>query len=167
MEEEVWRPIKGFEGLYEISSYGRVKSFKGKHPKILHPDISRKGYLRIDLRKNNEKHRKSIHRLVAMTFIENKEVEKNQVNHIDGNKQNNNVDNLEWCTNRENWDHAVAHNLVGQNRKQVICVENGKIYQSQCEAARDLFGHIKYENKISDVVLGIRKHYKGYHLKRI
>lgn len=106
MINEIWLPIKGYEGMYEVSNLGNVKSlltFKligGRSP-------SKKGYLRVNL--NNRIW--FVHRVVAETFLPRIEG-KDQVNHKDGNKLNNSVDNLEWVSNQENRDHAVKHDLI-------------------------------------------------------
>lgn len=127
LEQEEWKPIEGYEGLYEISSLGRVKSLprikalpiKGTWEtgqKILKPQPtqstkSRKTgdtdtYLSVSLWKNKEKTVYQVHRLVASAFCENPQ-NKPCVNHKDGNKQNNRASNLEWCTYSENAKHSV------------------------------------------------------------
>lgn len=100
---EIFKDIEGYEGLYRISSWGRV--FSIENSKFLNPTLTEKGYSRVDLfdADNKRKHHK-VHRLVAMAFIPNPEC-KPQVNHLDGNKQNNSVTNLEWCTDEENKIH--------------------------------------------------------------
>lgn len=112
---EKWRDIKGYEGLYMASNLGRVKSldriltFKDgrkriSYGRILSAGIDQKGYLRIVLCNANKRSTQKVHRIVASSFIENKE-SKSQVNHIDGNKKNNKLENLEWNTNKENSNH--------------------------------------------------------------
>ena len=113
--QEKWKDIKGYEGLYQISNTGKVKSVN-KHI-ILKPSKNRKGYLHIILCKNGKTKVGRIHRLVAQAFIPNAE-NKEQVNHINGIKTDNNVENLEWCTNGENQKHAFSLGLqtnVGNN----------------------------------------------------
>lgn len=111
--KEVWKTIEGYEGLYEVSSLGRVRSlnYNRKSETKLLSIANHNGYLRICLSKNNEKTNLFIHRLVAKTFIPNPE-NKRQVNHIDGDKTNNNVNNLEWTTPSENIKHAINMGLL-------------------------------------------------------
>lgn len=106
----MWKDIDNFEN-YKISNFGNVKSFtKRKSGNNLIPQISRKGYQTVLLYNNGKPHQKKIHRLVAAAFISNKD-KLPQVNHIDGNKQNNRVDNLEWCDNSYNQIHAYKTGL--------------------------------------------------------
>lgn len=107
--KEMWKSIKNYEGYYEISNLGQVRSIKRNL--ILKSAVDTHGYLHVVLYKNNTKKDVRIHRLVAETFIENQN-NLAQVNHIDGNKLNNRVDNLEWCTNLENHNHAVKIGLI-------------------------------------------------------
>lgn len=125
---EEWKWIEGYEGQYQISNKGRVKSFKKKEPKILTPKKDGRGYyLMICLRKNGKDKYCLIHRLVAQAFIPNPK-NKEQVNHIDGNKKNNCVENLEWNTPTENINHALDNGLMS-TRRPVLQVDliDGKI----------------------------------------
>lgn len=116
MNEE-WKDIKGFEGLYKISSLGRVMSLhphgcKDTKEYIKVPDSIHNGYLRVELhRKGRRKIKMLVHRLVAEAFIENPEG-KREVNHKDCNKHNNTVSNLEWCSHKENMKHAYDNGRV-------------------------------------------------------
>lgn len=112
---EEWKPIEGYENIYEISSFGRIKSCKRiikykngveHHSKehIIKPFLS-KGYNRIRLCKNNTQKRFLVHRLVAKAFIPNPN-NYTIINHIDSNRRNNNVNNLEWCTQSHNIKEA-------------------------------------------------------------
>jgi len=122
VEHEIWKAIPGYEGLYEASTLGRIRSVY-RYQKVLKPMISNRGYERVDLFK--EKHRKqhSVHRLVAITFLCNPFC-KPEVNHIDENKRNNRLENLEWVTRNENesWgtkhQRAAAHTDYKTRRKR-------------------------------------------------
>lgn len=105
---EIWKDIPNYEGLYQISNLGNVKSLYRIannnhiiHEKILKPQENYNGYLIVNLYKNNKMKAKLIHRLVGKTFIDNPN-NYNYINHIDKNKSNNNIDNLEWCTQSYN-----------------------------------------------------------------
>lgn len=129
---EKWKDIKGYEGLYQISTIGRIKRLdilkvdtlnrKTFYPeRILKASKGKDGYLKIIL-SDEFSNKKSflVHRLVAIAFIENKK-NKPEVNHIDGNKLNNCIDNLEWCTPKENTNHAWRIGLINDdNRNQKI-----------------------------------------------
>lgn len=137
---EIWKPIKGYEGLYQVSNSGQVKSCEricktgnglGEHllpEKILKPCTDKDGYFHIVLCKNSKTKTFSIHRLVATAFIPNPE-NKPYINHLDCNKQNNNVDNLEWCTAQENTIHASKNSLMkgaenGKKRSKPLIATN-------------------------------------------
>lgn len=112
---EIWKDIEGYEGLYKISSLGRVKSNhinkKGSGWQLVQGFLNNKGYWCICLFKNNTRKWSKKHRLVAMAFIPNPE-NKPEVNHKDAIKIHNQVDNLEWVTTLENSKHAYKNNLV-------------------------------------------------------
>lgn len=127
---EEWKDIEDYEGLYQVSNLGRIRS-KYKYNcrkqkqaiiseteyKIIKPINSE--YLKVTLVKNRIKKQFKIHRIVAKAFIENPKG-KEQVNHIDGNKHNNKVDNLEWNTVKENINHAFNNNLAKHRKIKMI-----------------------------------------------
>jgi len=115
---ETWKPIKDYEGLYEVSNLGRVHSIKsGLHLKpAAVGDPRLPGHLIVNLSKNGKYKCCLVHRLVATAFIPNPENHP-IVNHKDGNKQNNAVENLEWCTQKENVAHALREGLREKARK--------------------------------------------------
>lgn len=117
-----WRDIPGFEGLYQVSDDGRVKSFWHKRPRVLKHGICNNGYCLVVLvDENHKRHSCRIHQLMAEVFIPNPE-NKPGINHIDGNKQNNVLTNLERCTYSENLKHAYDIGL----RKGKGAKKNGK-----------------------------------------
>lgn len=114
--QEIWKPIEGYENLYQISNLGRVKSLPKPYKnnaiskeKILNPRINDNGYCVVELYKERKRKVYRIHKLVIQNFIGNND--KLDVNHLDGNKQNNRLDNLEYCTRKENMIHAVRMGL--------------------------------------------------------
>lgn len=111
LEGEIWKDIEFGNGRYKISSYGRIKSFFNGITKILKPALEKCGYFYIQLNYNGKHRDLKIHRLVAEAFIPNPE-NKKTVNHIDGNKMNNFVNNLEWATYKENNLHALETGLL-------------------------------------------------------
>jgi hypothetical protein len=145
---EIFKDIKGYEGLYQVSNLGNVKSFnQNKNGKILTLSISHRGYVMVSLRINIQKSF-SIHRLVAQAFIQNTE-NKSEVNHINGIKTDNRVENLEWATRSENQFHAYRTGLKkaigkkGENNPRSMPVVQMKLdgafvanYAGAKEAAR-------------------------------
>lgn len=150
----MWKDIKGYEGFYQISDDGHVRRLlKGGRTK---PLKNREGlYYTVSLSKKCEKHSFNVHRLVAEHFLERPEGA-TEVNHKDGNKLNNNVDNLEWVTQKQNHDHAVkvlGKNPFGKPSRKVKCIDKNtgevvKIYPSVSEAARST-GSIYARTKIT------------------
>lgn len=133
MSKEEWEDIKGYEGIYKISNLGKVKSlervtkipnsYRKEKEKILKASV-RSGYYVVNLRKNNIRKSYQIHRLVAQAFIPNPE-NKSYVNHIDFNKKNNNVSNLEWCTQKENVQWSICNM---KHRKNITHSNTGEKY---------------------------------------
>jgi hypothetical protein len=181
--EEIWKFIPEYEGYYQVSNLGNFKSvdriIKYKqngtrlyHGKYLLTETTKDNYQRITLMKDSIKKRYMAHRLVAITFIVNTE-NKPFINHIDGNKSNNIVSNLEWCTESENIRHAdrtglrnMLKNSNPSNSKKIQCIETGKIFNS-CNKALCWLGN---DNKyISTLTRSIKRGGKayGYHWKFI
>ena len=154
---EIWKPIKGYEGLYEVSSMGRIKSIERKvyNPgvlgngcyrtvpeKIRKPNIM-KGYHCISLIKNNKYKVYRIHRLVIEHFVGEAPSIEHQVNHIDGDKSNNRVENLEWVTPKENTHHAIKNGLR--------CNPNEETKRKMGEASKRLWQNPNYRKFQSEM----------------
>ena len=162
---EEWRVIPETNGEYKVSNTGKVMTTKTG--RVLVPIIDARGYERVCLFKVDRKRRYKVHRLVAITFIPNPN-SKRQVNHKDGNKHNNCVDNLEWVTNKENMSHSRANGLhIGHQRfcdskkKRIVAthIESGKtIVFYSILSAKKAIG----TSHIQEVLKGLRYAAKGY-----
>lgn len=140
MVKEIWKDISDYNGLYQVSNLGRIKSFKRNREIILKPFKNRCGYYQVDLNKNTKGKTYTNHRLVMFAFKLEEKFEYNEVNHIDGNKENNTLDNLEWCTRSENLKHAYNTGLkssIGENNSR------SKLTEIQVKKIR-----FYYDNKI-------------------
>lgn len=129
---EVWKPIAGYEGLYEVSNTGRVRKLRfinnrANKEKVfdIKPKNNGTGYLKVFLYKGGKARQMLVHRLVADAFLD-KQDGKGFVNHKDGNKHNNNADNLEWCTRSENMKHAYMKGLAHAQAKGKYGKDNPK-----------------------------------------
>jgi hypothetical protein len=119
--EEIWKDVTDYEGLYQVSDLGNIRSldrevwggrsFYFKKGDIKKQIIGTTGYYTVMLYKNNKHYTTKVHRIVAMSFIANPN-KYNVVNHLDGNKLNNKISNLEWCTYKQNSTHAFSNGLV-------------------------------------------------------
>lgn len=180
---ETWKDIEGYEGLYQVSSFGRVRSidrsiyvtnkYGGVHLQsfngcILAIGHNNKGYCQVNLNKNKRVRRFLVSRLVAKAFIPN-EANLPCVNHKDQNINNNSSDNLEWCTQQYNVMYNNAHILRGVKFSKPIeqLTLDGKhvaFFQSSMEAER-LCGYS--HGHIRDAIIGVYKQYKGYRWRYI
>lgn len=158
---ENWKPIKNYEQLYEVSSFGNVRNSQNKTLKT--KSINSNGYYRVDLWQNNKVKRLFIHRLVAEAFVPNPN-NLPCVNHIDMDKKNNNVSNLEWCTQKENMEFAslFSDNFKKRNRP-VIQYDLDNNYLKEYKTIKEA----SEINKISKSNIcancnGIRKQAGGY-----
>lgn len=127
--KEIWKDISGYEDMYQISNFGNLRAIKSsssgeKSCFIKTPTLTHKGYENISLYKNGKRNFFRIHRLVAEYFIDNPN-NYPQVNHIDGNKSNNRVDNLEWCNNSQNMKHAYDNGLCSRAKPILQFDKNG------------------------------------------
>jgi hypothetical protein len=180
--QEFWKDIPDWEGLYQASTHGRIKRLplelvysdgqRHYYPeKIYNPPVAGNGYKLVTFRRpGGEQQRFYVHRLVAETFLE-KPNGCDTVNHLDANKANNRIDNLEWTTQSGNMSHAIHHygTLGPIYMRPVVCVETGDEFESCADAARWLAGitsNIKSSSwSIHQVASGNRHTALGYRWK--
>ena len=151
---EIWKPLKNYEGLYEVSSYGRIRSLDRyidasngrkqlKHGQLKKVQINKQtGYAQFDVSRNNKHERLNAHKVVAEHFIDNPN-NYTTVNHKDGNKLNNHIDNLEWCSYSDNLNHAYSElkrpiNRPIHHQRTVYYIFNNSIHKTNsiAEASR-------------------------------
>lgn len=176
---EIWKDIKDYEGYYMVSNLGRVKSLdrvattkrgvvKNTKGKILNLTLKNNGYLSVMFSLKDKRKRFHVHRLVAYAFIENIH-SKPFVNHINGIKTDNSVINLEWCTHKENAQHALKHNLTKKGEEST----SSKLTENQVIAIRRLyrlnpkFNKLKLSKKLGVQDTTIHKIIKNQRWKHI
>lgn len=137
MIEEIWKSLEYRYiklGMYDISNYGRVRNIKTGH--IMTPCPSEKGYLMVCLQCTDGRARNvKLHRMVATIFVSGQTKQKNEVNHIDGDKNNCSAINLEWVTRQENIRHGFDNNLIPHMKGELngMCIFNEEIVRRVCE----------------------------------
>ena len=150
MEEEIWKPVVGYEGVYEVSNKGRIKSLERivntKNRKIHKRESIRNlkkhdGYYYVTLSKNSKHETLAVHRIVAMAFLD-KPNGKNHIDHINTNRLDNRVENLKWCTRLENARNPIT-------RQRIISLHKNEIYRKHQQDAKIESGKTKKVHKYS------------------
>ena len=152
---EIWCPINGYGGLYEVSDQGRVRSLKFGKERILKPVRSTCGYLQVSLCKNGEMNNFLIHRLVSQTFIPNPD-NLPQVNHKDEDKENNYVQNLEWCDKKYNNNYGTRTQRASMKiSKPVLQYTKSGEFVKEWKSATDVQRTLGYfQNNIASCCTG-------------
>ena len=166
---EVWKDITGYEGLYQVSSLGRVKSLErfkldGRRcaERIMKPSADLGGYLSCELCNDGRGKRFLIHRLVAEAFLQNPD-NKREVNHINGIKSDNSIENLEWSTSSENTIHAYRHGLEVKPTRAVLQFDlQGNFIREWASAQEAAPSTGTYKSNICHCCKGRLKHAGGY-----
>lgn len=172
--EDTWTKIKGFPN-YSISNTGKIRN--DSNGRLKTPVKGTTGYLNVDLYNNGKRKKAKIHRLVGEAFVDNPS-NKEQINHIDGNKHNNSAENLEWVTASENMRHAFDKGLTkpsngmlgrknpnaGRHGKPIRIIETGEEFNSIVECEKAINGNNRH---ISDCLSGRQKTHRGYHFEYI
>ena len=162
---EIWKDIPGYEGLYQVSDCGRIKSLNYRRTKqecIMKPRVAH-GYQYVKLFKDKLRKLVKVHRLVAQVFIPNPD-NKPEVNHINGIKTDNRAENLEWTTHSENQLHAYRNGLQKQNSKSVLQYDLQDNFLKSFESIAAAVNETKvHRGCISECCTGKRKTAGGYH----
>lgn len=171
---EIWKDVVGYETLYQVSNLGRVKSLDMKLPykrhskttfrirkgKILTPATMKNGYLRVEMSRNGIHKLNLVHRLVAQAFIPNINNYR-EINHINCNKSDNRIENLEWVSSSQNKIHAIENKLY-KIEKQILQIKNGIVIK-EWKSAMQVYKELGYlPQNIGKVALGKRKSAYGY-----
>jgi len=178
MNEEIWKPIKGYEDDYIVSNIGRVKSLdricrsgKFRKGKLISINKNNKGYPIVNLWKNGFYKTSLVHRLVAFAFIPNPK-NKPYVNHIDESRDNNHYLNLEWCTPKENINHGTAIKRMREialsstkNKKAIIQMDLDGIYIREYRSLTEASKYGYDTGQLCRVCKGINKTHKGFKWK--
>lgn len=165
--QEIWKDIPGFEGLYQVSNFGKIKSLNYARHKVaqdIKPTYTKDRYLKVILHKCGYRKTVPIHRLVCEAFVSKVEG-KEEVNHINGDKEDNRAINLEWVTHLENVRHSkTVLKRGGRTPVPVLCIETNQIFSDMHEAAR----HVgRTPSNIKAAIDGICQTSANYHWKRI
>lgn len=134
---EIWKPIDEYEGLYEVSTYGNIKSLRSG--KMLRKRLTHRGYEMVNLSNDGVIKTFQVHRLVAKAFIPNRH-NRAEINHIDFDSKNNHIDNLEWVHREENFAYSKANHqkALAKVKRTVKCLNDGTTYESIYRAAKAL-----------------------------
>ena len=172
--DDTWSKIKGFP-KYSVSKKGEIRN--DRNGKLKAPFKGTNGYYNVDLYNDGVRKKVRVHRVVGETFLDNP-YNKPQINHKDGNKSNNEVDNLEWVTASENIRHAFDNGLAkascnmkgrrnpnaGRKGKPVRIIETGEVFESITECEKAIDGNNRH---ICDCLSGRQKTHRGYHFEYI
>lgn len=176
---EIWKDIEGYEGLYQVSNLGNVRSLDkevcsvnvyGEYTmirkgKILKQNKNKDGYYVVKLQHNKAKKTCLVHRLVAIAFINQKDG-LDYVNHIDENKANNSVDNLEWVSHIENCNHATRNKRISEKHyKKVMSININTGYKQIYNSLKETSDYGFNSNMVSSVINGYKKTHKGHIFK--
>ena len=150
---EIWKPIKGFELFYEISNLGNIRNSKGR---IMSPYINNRGYHCIDLTVNKVRTKHLVHRLVLLTFVGNP-TNLPEVNHLDENKSNNTLANLEWCSR----SHNKQHSMKSGTYDKIYTLRNslGKKHKPNTASKYHNVSYDKERNKWAAVIISNKQHF--------
>lgn len=172
---EIWKDVVGYEGIYEVSNDGQIRTKEGKitsneryskrvwKQRVLKQKVDKENSCRVNLWKNGKEKTWLVHRLVALAYIPTVEG-KESINHIDGSRLNNHIDNLEWCNHKENNNHAFDTGLMSSNVPIVLVHKNTKqahYFRSMAKAGKFLG---KAHGYISAVLKGNQSNSSEYEI---
>lgn len=161
-EDEIWKDIKGYEGMYMVSNYGRVSSLRSRLMKIMTPSVTAKGYLRVSFHMRLICKQYMVHRLVALAFIPNVNGAP-EINHKNGDKKDNRVSNLEWCTSKENSWHkfnVLKYKIRQETKAKLSKARKGKPLDESIKHKISL-GHMGLKKSVESIEKTAKSHMKS------
>lgn len=162
--QEIWKDIEGFNG-YQVSNLGNIKSIKRPNYPIIMKQQTNKGYKMVHITANDGTRKLcQVHRLVLKTFCPCENMDLLEVNHIDEDKTNNCLENLEWISHQDNVNYGTGHiRAIEPQKDQILCVETGIVYNSMREASE--LTNTNYGNLSTACKTG--RMCNGYHWKNL
>lgn len=174
-KDEIWKDIVGYEGHYEVSNYGKIRSIKRGFPRILRLKLNNKGYYCVALCKDGIVKDFKVHRIVGAAFVEGFSRERKEIDHIDGNPRNNHISNLRWVTHSENLSNPLTKaklrpykiGVTPTNAKAVIMYDLQGNFIRKFNSARqaNLYVNGKDTDCVNACCRGQKKSYCGYTFK--
>jgi len=165
VSREVWKDVVGYEGMYQVSNMGRIKSFcRDKNGRLLKPCLDKYGYLKVILSRDSKRKTVKVHRLVLETFIGDAPSPEHEGNHKNGNRADNRIENLEWTTPSENCKHAFR--VLGRETIRGEAHVNAVLMRQEVRRIRKLAAAGKHSQRELGKMFGVSQRTISYIVRR-